>query len=509
MEMLLTEKYAKDLHGILSCYDRVVIHGNIARWCFAEGMTGVLASKGVRVFDFAEFSAPLTQAIRENAEQIAQANGVEIEFIRKIGAFRKDDRIKEIINQRGEQPGLVHIFSAMEGCSTYKPWHDKATGKTFLRHDTGKCLHYYFYFIDKDYGLCYLRVPTWAPFRLQFYFNGHNWLEKQLIRHEITYTKLDNAFHWISDFAKAQELSDKIRVEDLHQVLDILARRYCPLPEEYGISYNWSIMQVEYAMDICFKKQEVLQPMYNEIIKTAVHTVNPDNIANFLGKRFSVLFEGESGSKYERRILGTRIKHQMGEVSVKMYDKAGVILRIECTSNDVSKFRQVRDVQQRDGTIVKKDAPLKRSIYSLFALIQIFKGVTRRYLEYISEFEDPSDGVCKLDKVTQDVRKEDRNYKGFNFFSKEDQQVFEVIARGEFNIRGFRNKQLRELLPDKSPASVSRIIKRLRTHGLIRKARNSYRYYLTKLGKSVIVAGLKIKNMLLTRDLSGFATVMG
>ena len=35
---------------------------------------------------------------------------------------------------------------------------------------------YYFYFIDEDYGLCYLRVPTWAPFRLQFYCNAHNWL---------------------------------------------------------------------------------------------------------------------------------------------------------------------------------------------------------------------------------------------------------------------------------------------------------------------------------------------
>lgn len=507
--MLLTEKYAKDLHGVLSCYDRVIIHGNIAGWCFAEGMTAILASRGVRVFDFAEFSAPLTEAIRKNAEQIAQANDVKIEFIRKIGAFRKDDRISEIISQRGEQPGLVHIFSAMEGCNTYRPWHDKATGKSFLKHDTGKCLHYYFYFIDPDYGLCYLRVPTWAPFRLQFYFNGHNWLESKLIKHGITYTKLDNAFHTISDFTKAQELSDKIRVEDLHQVLDILARRYCPLPETYEIHYNWSIMQVEYAMDICFKKQEVLQPMYNEIIKTAVHTVNPDNIANFLGKRFSVLFEGESGSKYDRRILGTRIKHQMGEVSVKMYDKAGVILRIECTSNDVSQFRQVRDVQQRDGAIVQKEARLKKSIYSLFPLIQIFKGVTRRYLEYISEFDDPSDGVRKLDKVTQDVRKEDRNYKGFNFFSKEDQQVFEAIARGEFNIRGLRNKQLRELLPDKSSAAVSRIIKRLRTHGLIRKTRNAYRYYLTKLGKSVIVAGLKIRNMLLTRDLSGLSAAMG
>ena len=108
--MLLTEKYAKDLHGVLSCYDRVIIHGNIAGWCFAEGMTAILASRGVRVFDFAEFSAPLTEAIRKNAEQIAQANDVKIEFIRKIGAFRKDDRISEIISQRGEQPGMVKIF---------------------------------------------------------------------------------------------------------------------------------------------------------------------------------------------------------------------------------------------------------------------------------------------------------------------------------------------------------------------------------------------------------------
>ena len=27
----------------------------------------------------------------------------------------------------------------------------------------------YFYFIDKYFGLCYLRVPTWSPFRLQYF----------------------------------------------------------------------------------------------------------------------------------------------------------------------------------------------------------------------------------------------------------------------------------------------------------------------------------------------------
>jgi hypothetical protein len=60
----------------------------------------------------------------------------------------------------------------MESCPSYKPWLDKSNGHVFLRRDTGKCLHYYFYFIDEEFGLCYLRAPTWAPFGLQFYRNG-------------------------------------------------------------------------------------------------------------------------------------------------------------------------------------------------------------------------------------------------------------------------------------------------------------------------------------------------
>ena len=505
--MLITERYNDDIYGVLSCYDRILIHGNIIGWGFAEGMTAYLNSKGIRIFDFPKFAEPMKEIIRSNAEKTAAENNIEIEYIRKTKAFRKDDMIAEIISKRGNHPGLVHIFSAMESCTTYKPWHDKTTGKTFLKNDAGKCIHYYFYFIDRDYGLCYLRVPTWAPYRLQFYMNGHNLLENKLKKNGIKYTMIENAFHQISDFKKAQELSDSIRVADLHQALDKISQRYCPLPKEYETVYNWSIMQIEYAMDICFKSQDVLKPMYDQIIKTAMHTVAPENIANFLGKRFSLLFEGEAGSNYNKRILGTRIKHQMGEVSVKMYDKAGVILRIECTSNDVSKFKHIRDVQQRDGTVVQKSAIVKKSIYSLFPLAGIFKGVVKRYLEYVSEFDDSSDGIGRLEKVTADVRKDGRNYKGFNFFHPEDRIVLEEIAQGEYNIRGIQNKHLRECFPDKSSSTVSRIIKRLRMHGLIRKAPKSYRYYLTTLGKKTIVAGLKVKNMLLTAAFSAFQAV--
>jgi len=38
-------------------------------------------------------------------------------------------------------------------------------------------------------------------------------------------------------------------------------------------------------------------------------------------------------------------------------------------------------------------------------------------------------------------------------------------------------------------------MKRLRTHGLIRKIGRTYKYYLTGLGKQVITLGLKLRNL--------------
>lgn len=498
---MLTETYEEQIMGIISCYDRIIIQGTLPGWCYDQGMTSYLYSKGIRIFDFPQFAHALKEEIRDNASKIAADNGLEIEFIRKIKAFRKDDRIKEIIKQRGEHPGLVHIFSAMETCTSYKPWHDKNTGQTYLRYDSGKCLHYYFYFIDQDLGLCYLRVPTWLPFRLQFYFNGHNLLASKLKKEGLGYVMKDNAFLEIDDFEKAQELSDKIRVENLHKILDILAKRYCPVIEKHQLSYRWSIMQVEYATDIIFKKQSDLKPLYDNLVKTAIHSVNPENIATFLGKKLHLNYQGEMGNNFNTRIQGTRIKHQMGAVSIKMYDKFGIILRIETSSNDVSQFQHYREVQHRNGEVTKKIASMKKNIYSLFPLAGLLKASNRRYLEFISSFDDPTKGVKNLNKVTRNVEVNSRNYKGLNFFNEEDLDLLHVLAKGEYNIYGLRNQVVRQHLPWSS-GKVSRILKRLRVHGLIKKVGGTYKYYLTKLGKQVIATGLYLKEMLIIPQLT-------
>lgn len=500
--MLLTDKYADQIYGIITCYDRMIIQGYIPTWSHADGMTAYMKVNGIRIFDFASFSQPLTEQIRQNAQRIADENGIEIEFIRKLRAFRKDDRIQEIIKQTGKTEGLVHIFSAMEQCNTYKPWHDKTTGRTFLKFGQSKCLHYYFYFIDRELGLCYLRVPTWAPFRLQFYMNGHNLLAHKLKKKDIGYRMHDNAFLEISDVCTAQKLSDRINPEDLHKALDVFAKRYAPVADSLGLSYTWTVQQIECATDIMFKKPEILQPLYDEIIRTAIFTVKPDDIATFLGQRITYNCKKEVGTNYNQRILGTRIKHHMGDVSIKMYDKFGSVLRIESTCNDIGTFRVKRKVGHRDGTSTEQKAPLKKSIYSLYQLFTIMKASNYRYLEFISSFDDHSNGNRNLANVTGPVIEKERSYRGLNFFAERDLQVLEAISRGEYMTFGMQGKDIRPRLGDISPSAMSRIFKRLRLHGIIERLQGTYKYFPTAYGKEIIAAGLTVRNLVLVPALA-------
>ncbi len=488
---LLTDTYSEKISGVLGCFDRVVITGTLPQICYSQGMSSFLYSKGVRIFDYTHFVEPYREEIRSNAEQLAKDNGIEIEFVRK-SSIRKEDSVQKKIEERGNHSGLVHVLSAMESCLSYKPWHDKSTGKTFLKATQGKCLHYYFYFIDEYLGLCYIRVPTWCPFKLQVYFNGHNILANELDKAGISYTMIDNAFDSISDFERAQEISDNIDIKKIHTNLDELAQKYCPVHAAFGQVYHWSIMQVEYATDIVFKKQEDLQAIYSDLIATAIHTVKPENISTFLGRKLDAKYQGEMGNNYNIRIEGSRIKHTMGKNSIKMYDKFNKILRIECTSNDVTFFKHYREVEHRDGSKTKKIAPLKKNIYSLSILKDLLKSSNKRYIEFISAIDNKEIGRKRLEKVSQPKKKNDRNYKGFNLFNPIDLDLLGSVLKGQFNISGFRNSDIRKILPLLNSGQVSRLFKRLNVHGLIKKVGKTYKYYVTKLGKEVVLTAQKL-----------------
>lgn len=494
MENKFIKKYKDKIWGSISCYDRVIIGGSLNMWGYKDGMFSYLMRNNIRIMDFEKYGKGYTDRLKENIKQIAKMASVEIENIRNPGKFDKEKDIKKAIEKTNKQEGIIKIYSSMEISSSYEPhWNDK-TKKVSLKVITPRILNYYIYFIDRTLGLCFLRIPTWLPMSIQFYFNGHNYLAYKLRKHKIEYKMEDNAFVYVSDYKAAEQLSDEFRVEKIHQWLDKIIERYIPFLKETGQSYRWTILQSEYSTDTIFKDKNDLRLLYEELSINSIHCVKPENIATFFSRTLASQYQGEVGTKYNKQIQGTRIKHYMGANSIKMYDKASVVLRIETTVNDIYQFRIYRTVVKRNGEKVQKEAVMKKNIYSLFDLAKLSKQSNFRYMDFISSYDNTLSGKNNLLKITEKIYQNARSYKGFNFFDNFDLKILLGISSGEFNINGFRNKSLRKKLHENiSSMSVSRILKRLRLHGLIKKAGNTLKYYLTNLGKRVIAIALMLK----------------
>jgi len=487
------ERHQGEISNVLSCFDRVVITGTLPDIGHAGAMAQWLGARGIRLFDYPQWAEPLREELRQNAERLAAEAGLEIEFIRRHGDFRKEARVQEILAHRGEHPGLVHVFSAMEQCPSYRPWYDKPSHTACLKRTSGKCLHYYFYFIDPDFGLCYVRVPTWSPFRLQVYFNGHSWLAQQLTAADIAFVRADNAYLSIADPVAAQGLADGLNAADLHRHLDAWAQQFCPVLRQFPAGYHWSFMQVEFATDVVFRNQARFQPLYAAIVRTAVHIVQAEQVAMFLGHKLTGNFQAEIGNDLSTRIQGTRIRHSMGPASLKLYDKFGLIARVECTVNDVTFFKHHRWVEQRNGKSVFKLAPLRKSIYSLHDLHSLMQAANERYFAFMACIDNPDAGQRALAKMAAPAKTKGRSLRGFNLFLDPDYRLFLTLARGEWEVSGFRAADLRAHISELSPGRASYLLKRLRTHGLIKKIANRYKYYLTKLGRRVLVTALVIR----------------
>ena len=268
---------------------------------------------------------------------------------------------------------------------------------------------------------------------------------------------------------RAQALADTLSPDPLHRILDRYAQQCCPVLDVFAQSYHWSFMQVEYATDLVFRTPAILKPLYQQLSRQAILTVKAEHVATFLGHKITAQLAQEIGSQFTTRIEGTCVKHRFGNSSIKIYDKFGLVLRIETTTNDVSAFKHYRKVEHRQGPATRALAPVRKTIYSLNDLREILLGCNRRYLEYLSSLDDFSAGIRALDRLTQPRPVKGRNLKGLNFFSRAEQTLLAALQRPGFNIAGLRRADLLPLLAQSSPATLSRQLARLRHLGVIKR----------------------------------------
>ena len=221
---LRSSRYASHIAGQLGGFDRVVLTGHWLDGGHPAALERQLHANPLRCLELGLFAEPLRDALRDHALTLARAAGLAGAFIQRRN-FRKEDRLAEILHRRGAPPGLVPVFSAREPCPAFRPWHDKKSGRTGVKLTQGQGLHFDFYFVPERLGLGDLRGPTWWPFRLPFYFKGHNWLAQELRRAGIPFPRADNACVELADWQAAQTRADAFPSPTLNADLNALARQ--------------------------------------------------------------------------------------------------------------------------------------------------------------------------------------------------------------------------------------------------------------------------------------------
>jgi hypothetical protein len=217
----------------------------------------------------------------------------------------------------------------------------------------------------------------------------------------------------------------------------------------------------------------------------------------FLGRRvekgITPRFAGEVTSDLRGRPEGVRVKHWLNDNSIKMYDKAGSVLRIETTLNDMRDLKSVRRVNGKQVWM-----PMRKGVADAAGRAKVSRGSNDRYLDALSAVGTPTPLKSLTEKLSRPVRWKKQSVRGLNLLGSDDAALLSAAGRGEFMITGLRNPDLQQHLFATTAADtaelkrrsgqVTRKLRILRAHGLIRKLPHTHRYQVTDKGRQVIAA---------------------
>ena len=508
MEQFIQE-HDSAIAGVLSGFDRLVLRGTLRMLSFTAGMMTFLSHAGVLLKDFGAYAEETTNRLKDASLAAARELERPIKYLPSSGT-RKEDVAREIAAADNVTEGLLTVLTCVEPCQSYELYRDRQAKRLVLEPRRRKCLHLYHYWIDPVFGFMSARIQTWFPFPIQVCVNGREWLARQLDREGIRYRRSDNCFPWVEDFPRAQALFEKMLTLSWSSFLDSVGRRLNPCLDDilggFSASYYWSVHQSEWATDVVFRSPRTLARLYPLLTQGALTSFASADVMRFLGGRqLTGTFAGEVVSDYRSRHEGVRVKHQVKANSIKLYDKHPCLLRTETTLNDPADFKVFRPKEgEPDGE--RGWRTLRKGIADLHRRAQLSQEANNRYLNALAclntdrRFQELVEPVCRR------VRWKGKPVRGLRPWSEPDRRLLETINRGEYALNGFRNRDLAtQLLPTpkndqerkRYSARVTRQLRLLRAHGLIRKSPHTHRYRITPKGQQLACALTRLRELTL------------
>ena len=551
MHAFLT-KFAAVVRGVLSGFDRLFFCGSLRRVSYGRGLQHYLWALRIPYKDFAAHSLEVTARLEEASLRQARQLGREIRYLNSA-QHSKEDIARQIAARDRIREGLICVLRSVDPCMSFAIHKNHRTHKLEIGYRPRKCLHLYHYQIHPIFGFMHARIQTWFPFRVWVCLNGREWLARQMDQAKLPYVRRDNTFTWLEDVAQAQALFDQQLRTHWPSLLGGRAAALNPAHDEifarYPCQYYWTVSDSAWASDVVFRDRAALDAVYPRLLRYAINTFTAVDVLRFLGQPVPASGQvphhrrHEVSSNVKERREGIRLKHWLNGNSVKIYDKTSV-LRVETLIRDPQDFKVYRAAAGApEGP--KAWRPLRRGVADLPRRAEVGQAANERYLTALTAVQDSTplrqlaEPLCRpvpaparqASRVPTPVAEPDtgaaptareaeapapterppgarppkpRRVRALNPLSAADAALLEAVARHEFLINGLRNRDLRALLypqpaatdheKRRQSAAVTRQLRLLRAHGLIRKVPKTHRYLVSEAGRRTLTALLAARN---------------
>jgi hypothetical protein len=497
-------RHADDVLGMLSGFDRLRLRGTLRRIANVQGMATFLSRQRVLLKDFREYVQDATARVKQATEAVAATQGRPVVYLARP-SDDKDALAREIAARDRIETGLICVLKSVEPCWSFDLHRNRATKQLDLVAAPRKCLHYYHYQVHPQVGVLHTRLQSWFPFTVHVGLNGREWLARQLDAAGLGYRRRGNCFVWLEDVAATQRLAAAQLGTAWEALLTGVAAAANPahaaLFAAYPLWYYWSVEQSEWATDVLFKDARRLDALFPALVAHSLTRMGSRDVMRFLGKRVPAVgidggFRGEVVSDLAARPEGVRVKHRVNGNAVKMYNKQGSVLRVETVINQARDLRVYRPKEgEPDGE--KRWRYLRKGVADTWRRAELSQQANERYLGALAAVTEPTPLGAVSRPVCRRVRYHGQPVRALNPLAADDAALLAVVYRGEFVITGLRNRDVRRLLyagagdeaaRRRQAGRVTRQLRLLRAHRLLRKVPHTHRYVLTAKGRVVVGA---------------------
>jgi hypothetical protein len=438
----------------------------------------------------------------------------QVPLIEAEAGQRKHELAQEHLPQ---DPKFRGLFLVITGNAPAPVWEVKRNAQNQIievqhRRKWPYVKHYYFHLLDPEWGHVTLRMCGYPPFGTQVILNGHEWVERQALRQKVTVVKSGNCFVEGSDFVQVNRLAALLqRVSAIGKLAAVCERwiyssALCfaltrEEQERSGFKYHYSVFQLELSRNLLFWRGGTMDEVYQNLIDRTRQPLELEHLKTIFGFRHrprQKLKRGGAGPEVVKEVQAqgydlTVFKVRWGNLTLKIYDKGGRVLRVEVVVHNAKELRC--------GKVLEK----------LPDLLERMSGMLVRFLNTVQVAHVSFLDQGAFERWSEPSTRGTRRLAGIDLNKARNRHVVDAVVGLATQPAGFSLAQLAESVRARTGWGPKRYsarqaaydLAKLRGKKLVRRQKQSRRYVSDPSGVRTMCAYLLLREKVIKPLLAG------